>query len=55
MCGQRRAPPDYKLTPGKPECMRAREVVRITMGVSAGVGILIGYVYSQKVTIKVRH
>jgi hypothetical protein len=41
-CSRAGGYPDYKPLPETWECKEARNVVRITMGVSAGVGILIG-------------
>lgn len=39
--------PDYKPLPETLECRQARDVVRITMGISAGFGIIIGQAFSR--------
>jgi hypothetical protein len=41
-CRRWRSYPDYGYDPPTLECKQARNVIRITMGVSAGVGIVIG-------------
>jgi len=42
-CQQWQRGPNYGMSPAKPDCIRAKSVVMITMGVSGGVGFLIGY------------
>jgi hypothetical protein len=37
--------PDYKPLPVTPECEKARDVVRIMMGISAGFGFIIGQAF----------
>jgi hypothetical protein len=41
-CARWRGYPDNRPLPETRECQEARNVVRITMGVSAGIGIVIG-------------
>lgn len=36
----------YRTLPGSPECLKARDTVRILMGVSIGLELLIGFVLS---------